>query len=192
MILFSPVRWRIFELPFFAIPLLGNVKSFFSYIKGFRKQQPQAYHPSYTMSSTVKGRALSGFQLSRYQIEMMTILYMIYLFLMVKVELTGSYYPEYGKPLHDGIVPDRDLRIDWRFLYIGNKEVDGFYYLGSLKKRIPESAAQIITLNIRRALINAYHERLKNGRILPCPVRLLPNQSLPILHDLEKAAKNMP
>jgi len=112
--------------------------------------------------------------------------------LMKNIDVVGSYYPEHGKPAHDGIVPDRDLRIDWRFLHIGNAEVDGFYYLGSVKRRIPAAAAWIIAQNIRRALINAYHERSRSGRHIPCPVRLFPHQKLPVLYDLERVIKNIP
>lgn len=99
------------------------------------------------------------------------------------MDLNMSYYPETGDIAHDGIVPKIDLRIDVKLLHVGNREVDGFYHIGT-RKLLPEDVSKDILTQLKTALMNAYHERIKDNKMQPCSVRIWPQQPLPSLSEL--------
>lgn len=106
------------------------------------------------------------------------------------MELLGSYYQDTGDIAHDGIVPKRDMRIDFKLIHVGNAEVDGFYHTGT-RKLLPEAVSREIVANIRTAFFNVWHAQLKDGKNQSCPVTIRPDQQLPSYSQLKAIFNNI-
>jgi len=100
------------------------------------------------------------------------------------LEFNGSFYPETGDTTHDGIVPKRDLRIDLKVRQTQDRDSSGVFYLGT-NKPLPEAVCATILQKLKDALLNAYHERMKDGKHVPCQLRIWPDQKLPSLSELK-------